>query len=206
VRDPEVTKAGAARFETKRSGRRRITAACSPKTESARFVEDPSESGCGERRVEMHGLMSLDKLEIETSKDEVLTALRQNLKDHKEILVDARKAFVENAKKRLEFELGRLAKGSVKAVNVTLQTPADHSDEYETEIKMLEMHRGGTVKLSAVQVRYLVLNKWDWLQAFLVQNYSYSAKARDLAAYHGIDAEVELASIARAQWELENNR
>lgn len=149
----------------------------------------------------MHGLLSLNNLEIEANKEEVLTALRTNLANHKEILEDARKAFVVKARKRLEFELGKIGKGKTKSINISLHPPQDHSSEYETAIKMLELHRGETVTLEAAQVRYLLEDRWDWMTAFLLENIAYSNKARDLASYHGIDAEAELAAAFRAQEE-----
>ena len=111
----------------------------------------------------------------------VLEVLRANLEQHKKIVEEARVGYFEAAQKMLRNKLDEMEKaGPNKVVQLTfsLRPPKDHTAEYETVIRMLEMHREQTVELSADEVRQLIENKWDWMKEFVAVNEVYSPLLR----------------------------
>ena len=151
--------------------------------------------------------------------DEVLTALRSNLTEHNEILVEAKLGYRTKCKELLTWTIDQLssrladvtAGGGIKmdTIHFTVAPPEDHSKEFETIIKMLELHKaahdgnpanhevkveaGGshpaipaTIELKAADVKRFVLNDWTWMDTFLLSNRTYSAKSMTLAEAKGL--------------------
>ena len=141
-------------------------------------------------------------MEIVASKGEVLERLQTNLAKHKKVIEEARAAFVKRCRRILKKELKKVGQGRIQNMNVSLRAPEDHSGEYETAIEMMQLHVEDHVTLSTAEVRSLMMDKWDWMQQFLMTNYAFSNMARDLSAYHGIDAEAEMAAIQREEMKL----
>lgn len=136
---------------------------------------------------------------------EVLTALRDNLLEHQEIVEEAREGYLSKCCDALEKALLRIASrltqvkdGEVLEMRPihfnNLTPPEDHSKEFRTVIKMLELHKAAfdaesgnaeeqaTIQLKAADVQKYVLNDWSWMDAFLHSNSMYSEKARSLSA------------------------
>lgn len=162
-----------------------------------------------------------DARTISANVDEVLEALRANLKEHNEILAEAKIGFRKECEKALEKALSqvgaRLTKltktgaCSMNPIIFPMTPPRDHSKEFTTVIKMLELHkaahegnpdnhaqgcgvdlkpalpaRPATLELKAVDVQRFVLNEWDWMDDFLLTNSSYSGKSLTLASNKGL--------------------
>lgn len=146
----------------------------------------------------------LDERTIRANVDEVLQALYQNLQEHQEIVAEAQKGYHEKirdaflkAQDTLTKRLDALEQGELPPVsNITfdLPPPADHSKEFKTVIKMLELHKnawhpdGGTptIDLKAADVQRFVLNDWSWMSKFLRTNAAYSTKSQALAKDRGV--------------------
>ena len=116
----------------------------------------------------MHGVVD---------KDELLERLRTNREEHSGIVAEARKGYVEQARKALEAKLAELADGKVVALHFTLAVPEDHTREYDQVVAMMEMHQGGQVGLTQTQFARYVLDQWEWMSRFLLNSSPYSAMA-----------------------------
>ena len=147
-----------------------------------------------------------DDRTITANVNEVLYALEVNLAEHKEIVAEARigyiktcKAEVKKAQEKLANRLTRIGAGKVfemNSIHFPHQPPTDHSREFETVIKMLELHKSAhvitveqpkaTITLKAVDVQRFVLNDWQWMDNFLLSNSGYSGKSMVLAAQKGL--------------------
>lgn len=142
-----------------------------------------------------------DARTITANVDEVLTALRTNLAEHKEIVEEARAGYLDQAEKALAKRMAQLREGKLVALSFNLQPPQDHSREFDTVIKMLELHKNAhdgninsalvhkpnaTIELKAADVQRFVLNDWSWMDTFLLSNSGYSGKSRTLAASKGL--------------------
>lgn len=137
--------------------------------------------------------------------EDVLKTLRANLAEHSEIVEEARDGYIDKCKAALgkaEEEIAKrrakLAEGeaiTMRPISFDLQPPEDHSKEFVTAIKMLELHKAAyesdpsnngrgpaTYQFKAVDVQRLVLNDWSWMDSFLANTSAYSPKAAVLFA------------------------
>ena len=140
--------------------------------------------------------------------DDVLLALRTNLAEHKEILIEAKKGYITKCREAFIKARTNLTK-RIKDIDKGLQPdqtyivfpsepPADHSKDFETVIKMLELHKAAhegapanrgipaTIQLRSADVKKYVLNDWDWADAFFKGTVAYSAKSQIIAKAKGI--------------------
>jgi hypothetical protein len=113
-------------------------------------------------------------MEVSCKKGEVLGTLKKNREEHVELVEDSRRGYIEKAKRALVEKMDAVAQGKIVALRFNLHLPVDHTAEYDTAIRMLEMHTEDTIKLSADEVRCLIENKWDWMQDFIAKNEVYS--------------------------------
>ena len=151
-----------------------------------------------------------DERTINANVDEVLEALRRNLAEHKEIVIEARIGYVQKCKEAIAGALKELAERAAKleaGETVTMSPihfqnipPTDHSNEFVTILKMLELHKNAhdgiehtldvsvpaTITLKAIDVQRYVLNEWQWMDDFLLSNSRYSAKSQVLAVEKGL--------------------
>jgi len=150
-----------------------------------------------------------DDRTITANVDEVLTALNANLAEHREIVAEAREGYVvkcqqalEAARKEMNARLkgirdtGKVSEGAMDHIAFALAPPEDHSKEFLTVIKMLELHKAAHVKsetepeatitLKAIDVQRFVLNDWSWMDRFLLSNSGYSGKSEMLAKGKGL--------------------
>lgn len=118
---------------------------------------------------QMYGI----KMEVVCNKADVLKKLKANRTDHVAAVKDAREGYLKAAEQALNDKKELIRSGKVVAVHINLQLPLDHTAEYDTVIQMLEMHTEETIILSADEVRCLIEDKWDWMQAFLMTNQRY---------------------------------
>ena len=132
-------------------------------------------------------------MSVECDKEEVLHILRKNKENHAKMVKEARIGYAKEAAKRLKIELERLAKGKAKGLYISLAAPADYTSQYETVIKMLEMHKEPKIKLNANEVRMFVEDKWDWSQDFVGTNAKYANSVAELE--ESSEFEVDLAAL-----------
>lgn len=119
----------------------------------------------------------------------VLDTLRQNLADHGDIVKEAREGYVKEAGEALQKRLDQIREGRVVDLTFRLTPPQDHSNEYRTVIKMLELHLEAgedKIELKAADVQQYVLNNWGWMDTFLLSNSAYSGKARSMTIEKGL--------------------
>lgn len=118
-----------------------------------------------------------NNMKIKAHKVEVLTALRLNREEHQQIVKEARVGYIEKAKQALSAKLDELASGKIAHLSFGLMLPADYTKEYDTAIRMLELHQEDFVELDEALVRCFVLNQWEWMSQFIGSNVAYSATA-----------------------------
>jgi len=118
-------------------------------------------------------------MSVKCNKDYVLDALKKNRENHIKIVKEAKNGYLKEAEKQLKSRLEKIKNGYMTSLSFDLLIPADHTDEYDTIIKMLEMHTDDTIELSADEVRQLIENKWSWMNSFLSNNACYSKTASD---------------------------
>lgn len=119
----------------------------------------------------------------------IITHLRVNLTEHADIVKEAREGYVKKAEEALAKRLQDIRDGKIVDLTFRLSPPQDHSNEYRTVLKMLELHLEAgeeTIQLKASDVQQFVLNNWSWMDNFLVSNATYSGKSQLLASAKGL--------------------
>lgn len=106
-------------------------------------------------------------------KDELLTILRANREQHRGIFEKAVEAYTEQLMKWHRDQADRLLRGEVAERAVRLPQPEDHTDDYDTMIKMMEMEVGDTVTLEFHLFQELVMDQWRWSGTFAANTSSY---------------------------------
>lgn len=114
---------------------------------------------------------------VEVSKSDALVTLRKNREQHLKIVKEARDGYLKQAQAAIEKRLGQLREGKIVVLHFGLSVPEDHTQEYDTAIRMLELHQRETVSMSATQVQTLMMDQWSWQHRFLMTNSSYSQTA-----------------------------
>lgn len=110
-------------------------------------------------------------------KAKVLAALKKNWELHLKIVKEAQKGYREKAIELVEKLLKDLKSGKETSLHIPLHLPANHSDEFDRAIDMLEMCSDKEVVLDQSQFQAYVRNKWGWQRDFLAANSGYSETA-----------------------------
>jgi hypothetical protein len=117
---------------------------------------------------------------------EVLAKVRENRTKHAEIVAEAIVGYMAKAKELLHTAteaVERWKPGQKPVIlRFDLKYPVDHRGEYDTIIRMLEMHKEEKIELNADEVRQFVMDEWEWMHEFLASNAAYSARARGAIA------------------------
>jgi hypothetical protein len=111
--------------------------------------------------------------EVVVNKDELLSVLRHNRHGHREVFLKAQEGFRERAIAELDRSLADARAGRDVRLAVHLPKPEDHTEDYDREIRMLEMHTEPTVKIRAPLFDQIVMDRWGWSAAFHTTNSAY---------------------------------
>ena len=87
--------------------------------------------------------------EVVVNKGELLSVLRHNRAGHREVFLKAQEGFRDRAIAELDRSLADARAGRDVRLIVHLPKPEDHTEDYDREIRMLEMHTEPTVKIRA---------------------------------------------------------
>ena len=107
--------------------------------------------------------------------EEVLRILHDNRNQHKKMVKEAREGYLKKAEAHLKDKLEQIRSGKITGLRFYLSVPEDHTSDYNTAVKMLEMHVDDNIELDSVNVRRFIEDKWDWAGAFYTTNSAYSA-------------------------------
>ena len=120
-------------------------------------------------------------------KSVLLDTLKTNLAMHKDLYSSAAEAF----RGKYIVELNKMLLGAPMndfQMDVKLDKPNDHSDDYEVAIRMLDVECRDEIELSEDEFAKYVLNKWRWISTFyssFTSNTGYSG----YSGYSGISGD-----------------
>jgi len=126
------------------------------------------------------------EMKINASREEVLESLKKNRQRHQQIVSEAQEGYLHAAHEVLNERLRDIIAGKIVPLSFGISPPVSFLEAYDTAIKMLEMHKADQIELTAVEVRCLVMDEWDWSRSFLESNKGYSGLANDLAGRMGV--------------------
>ena len=114
--------------------------------------------------------------EVTVSVTELLGVLRQNRDKHRATFLAAQEGFRERAIAELDRSLADARAGNEVRLFVRLPEPEDHTEDYDREIRMLEMHQEPTVRIRAHLFDQIVMDRWGWSAEFAATNSAYLGK------------------------------
>ena len=109
--------------------------------------------------------------------DRLLTILKDNRKEHREIFVEAVDGYRKAAIKALDARLDEVKKGLKLSLSFRLEEPQDMTKQYDLIIKMLEMSIDTEIELTQKEFANYVQDDWSWMGQFLASNSGYSQRA-----------------------------
>lgn len=135
-----------------------------------------SPQGFGEKRMISDAQLGLDKVRI--NKNKLLEKLRENLEKHqaefKKSLAGWKLEVIEAMTKNLQ-----LAKDDSEFnLNINLDRPYDHSEDYKHVISLLSASEDDIVVISANEFRQYHDDQWRWKGSHTEALMNYSAKLR----------------------------
>jgi hypothetical protein len=129
-------------------------------------------------RVRM-GLGGLVDQNITVSKTDLLATLRDNRDEHASDYAEGIAEYQRQASERLQALARKVTEdpdADLYSVGRELPKPENHTDDYDTAIKMLEWHQGDSIELGIDDFQHYVLDQWRWKEAFASSMSNYSAK------------------------------
>lgn len=115
---------------------------------------------------------------IKVKKEELLSKLKENRTNHRQMFETAQKGYKEMVIEELEKQLDNARKGKTVNTNIHLVAPKDQTKDYDRAIAMLEMDAtGDLVELDQSEFSNYVLDDWSWKQQFTLSNSAYLTKA-----------------------------
>jgi hypothetical protein len=115
---------------------------------------------------------------VKIKRGELLKALRENLSGHRKIFEEALDGYKRAVIDELERNLQLARDGKRFPSVVRIPEPKDHTKEYESIIRAVEMSVDDEIELEWNQFECYVMDNWSWKHSFLISNASYSGTAK----------------------------
>ena len=122
--------------------------------------------------------------EVRIHKAKLLEIVTKNRGEHRQIFLDAQKAYRDKAIAVLDEQLKLAREGAPFVLNkiTELSAPEDHTKDYDRAIEMLELSVDDVITLSTSDFANLVQDLWGWSRQWAMSNSAYvdSPKFRSL--------------------------
>jgi hypothetical protein len=110
---------------------------------------------------------------ITVAKERLLSTLRTNRDEHRELFLKAQALFREKLIEVLDERLARARAGDKVELWIRLPEPEDYTAQFDQAIAMVEWAEGDTIELSEKDFSRYVLGQWEWAKAFAANTESY---------------------------------
>lgn len=114
--------------------------------------------------------------QVTIKKDELLTVLADNRDRHRDKFLAAQEAYRAKVIEILDARLADAREGREIDMHFKMPVPQDHTSDYDTEIRMLEMEVSDEVTLRDHEFEQLVMDNWSWTPAFAATNAVYAVE------------------------------
>lgn len=115
--------------------------------------------------------------QVKIKRDELLDIVKKNLTEHRDLFLKAQEGYREMVIEELDKMLADARNGKELRVAIHMPAPEDHSNDYTTVIKMLELEVEENVCLETHEFQQYVENNWRWAAAALATNTMYASKS-----------------------------
>lgn len=114
--------------------------------------------------------------EVTITKSELRAVLVTNREGHREKFLAAQDAYRKRVIDILDARLEDARKGRDVDMHFRLPVPQDHTEDYDREIRMLDMEVGDTITLREHEFDQLVMDNWSWTPTFAATNSVYAVE------------------------------
>jgi hypothetical protein len=115
---------------------------------------------------------------ITVNKTDLIKRLQENRAEHHGLFLEAQQVYREQMIHELDRALAEAREGGKIRRLFSMPVPEDHTDDFDTAVRMLEWHQGDTVTLSQYEFTEYVENKWGWRASFAANTESYTQQVR----------------------------
>ena len=126
---------------------------------------------------------------VAVKREELLTKVRTNRDAHRTLFLKAQEGYRKLVIEELDRMLADAKAGRPIARPINLVEPADHTEDYDRVLAMLEMSVDDTVILGAEEFSQYVLDRWTWSRFAISTNKSYAVGTPVPRAPHRDDEE-----------------
>lgn len=113
--------------------------------------------------------------DVTVKRDELLTKLKANRDNHRELFLKAQEGYRKQVIEELEKQLEDARNGLSITRGIMLPDPVDHTDDYNTIITMVEMSVDDEIDLDTHSFNCYVMDKWEWSAMASEINTTYAA-------------------------------
>lgn len=111
---------------------------------------------------------------VTVHKDELVTTVRANREQHRELFEKALDGWRKHAIDALDEHLDSLRAGRVADLRLYLPPPEDHTSDYDQVIRMLEMSVDKVIDLTHSEFAQYVMDDWGWKEQWTASNAGYT--------------------------------
>lgn len=110
---------------------------------------------------------------VTLKRDDLKEKVAENRSAHREKWLKALEGWRKRSQDELETLLARVVAGDDVQVYISLPMPDNHEKDYDRAIAMLMWEQREELELTQAEFAQLVMDDWDWKQAFEATSASY---------------------------------
>lgn len=111
---------------------------------------------------------------VTVKKKDLIKALKKNRAIHEKEYEEAIGGYRLEAEQKVSELLDKIKSGVDFQVQLYLNEPESHLEDYDSVIGMLEVANEKTLEITTEEYRKYYQNKWDWHQSWKVANDGYA--------------------------------
>jgi hypothetical protein len=112
-------------------------------------------------------------MDLVIKREQLISILKDNRKDHHEKFVKAVAIYKEKAVEVLKRNIDNISSGKKLRVYFVLPVPEEHLKDYDRAIRSLELDARDEIKLTEQDARNYVDDFWGWSQSYLSNTTAY---------------------------------
>ncbi len=116
-------------------------------------------------------------MNMKFKKTELITILKKNRDQHREIFEEACEGYQKRMIAHLQTMLNDVKRRASVSHHIGMSIPIDQTPDYDRAIRMLDMCVDDVIELNEQTFANYVMDDWNWTNNFLASNTRYSKKA-----------------------------
>lgn len=110
---------------------------------------------------------------ITVDKAALIKTITQNREVHRTTFLKAQEVYRERMIGELDLALKNAREGNRIKRAFSLPVPEDHTEDFDTALKMLQWHQGDQIELDHREFQMYVEDKWMWRASFAANTEAY---------------------------------